>query len=120
MKFKRFNKTYRNIRRFFGLTCEEYDMAKILITRALWVSRLSDKIIGFQMEEKPSKCIYYYDGCKNLTNLYAVVQREFTKKLYLVPICPTCIENRLRQYIEGIIANMKRLLTSKEFLVYLI
>jgi hypothetical protein len=116
MKFKRFNDSYINIRKFFGLVCEEYEPFKLILTRALGICRLTDRIIGFQLEEEVEKCSVY--NCKNKTNLYAIVQNGKTKRLYLLPICHSCIEKKLTKYINVLILNMKSVLSKPKYLVH--
>jgi hypothetical protein len=118
MKFKGFNDSYVNIRRFFGLVCEEYEPFKIILTRALGICRLTDRIIGFQLEEENSKCSTF--DCRNRTNLYAVVQNGKTKKLYLLPICHYCIEKGLARYVDAIVLNMRKILSKPKYLAQII
>ena len=121
MKFKRFNKTYLNVRRFFNLTLDEAEAIKVVLTRALHITRLEDRIIGFQFEEKESPCYFnLFLSCKNKTKLYAVVQRRTNKKLYLVPICVDCIKKNLELYFKELTNNLKRTLSQPKYLVYMI
>jgi hypothetical protein len=112
MKFKGFNETYINIRKLFGLVCNEYEAFKVVLTRALGICRLTDSVIGFQVEEEANCCI----KCKTLTTFYAVVQRERTKKLYLIPVCYSCIKRSLIEYINSLIINMRNVLKQPKYL----